>query len=178
MSHISTERSQTITLSRDRHPELGPQNREPSFPAFVRVILIMPTCFSSLSLSLSLPQLNRITQPFTLQFHLDKLFTSLCFLNTSVSATRLTDMALCFTELQLLPTRELHLEGDSFHYCNGTLCLYTDVCSALPCFALLCLFFFPCFFMTSDTLLMYFLPCCRWKTPLYFNYSLVVIYCE
>lgn len=135
----------------------------------------MPTCLSSLWL----PQLNRITRPFTLQFHLDKLFTSLCFLNTSVSATRLDGTpALCFTELQLLPTRELHLEGDSFHYRNGTLCLYTDVCSALSCFVLLCLFFFLCFFMTSDTLLMYFLPCCRWKTPLYFNYSLVVIYCE
>lgn len=137
MSHISTERSQTITLSRAGHPEPGPRNREPSFPAFVRVILIMPTCFSSLSL----PQLNRITRPFTLHFHLDKLFTSLCFLNTCVCATRLTDTALCFTELQLLPTRELHLEGGSFHYCNGTLCVYTDVCSALSCSVLLCLFF-------------------------------------
>lgn len=122
-----------------------------------------------------LSQLNRINRPFTLWFHLDKLFTSLCSLNIFMSQTPLMDKALCFILLRLLPTRELHLERWQFHYCNGSLCLYSMLCSIMFCSLLL---FFPCFFMTSDTLLMYFLPCCHWKTPLYFNYSLVVIYCE
>lgn len=176
MSHISAERSQTITLSRAGHPELGPQNREPSFPAFVRVILIMPTCFSSLSLSL--PQLSRISRPFTLQFHLDKLFTSLRFLNTSVSATRADGHAVMFYRITVVADTRVAFRRWQFPLLqrNPVSVHWRMFCSIMFCSPLFV--FFPCFFMTSDTFLMYFLPCCRWKTPLYFNYSLVVIYCE
>lgn len=174
MSHIPAKRSQTITFSRPGQARLGPQNRDPSFPAFVRVILIMPTCFSSLWL----PQLNRITRPFTLQFHLDKLFTSLCFLNTSVSAARLTDTGAMFYRITVVADTRVAFRRWQFPLpqWNSVSVHWRMFCSIMFCSPLFV--FFLCFFMTSDTLLMYFLPCCRWKTPLYFNYSLVVIYCE